>query len=60
MAIIKYLWGLMECYECQGECYLLGYPINATILSLIPLVFLLLIGIMFYYLIKVLRKKKNG
>jgi hypothetical protein len=54
--ITKHLFGLMECYECSGVCYILEKEINPV---MIPIIYLglgfLIIGIMFT-LIKLFRK----
>jgi hypothetical protein len=62
MTIEKYWFGILECYECRGECYLFGYPVNATLISLIPIFMGICLFIIFYYFYKYLKnsEKQNG
>jgi hypothetical protein len=55
MTITKHFFGLVECYECQGTCYINNFGISPGFVILIQLGMILVIagfltGVLYYTL----------
>jgi hypothetical protein len=46
--IKEYLFGLIQCYDCQGVCYLGEWEFSSTIFCLVPLMIAITIIFLFY------------